>query len=106
MEKCTDPTWSENQLTKEEAIAMYEGNEWKQWNDEKKFSFQMLQHRLCMPFGEFLKAAEIVLGRPVFTHEFAFREGLIREWLGDKPMPTFDEIIGLIPKDKLIIVSQ
>ena len=66
--------------------------------------FQLFQNRLCMDFGDFHEAIEKVLGRPVYTHEFAHPENLQQELLGDKPAPTLEEIIDLIPKEKRIII--
>jgi hypothetical protein len=58
-----------------------------------------------MDFGRFHEAIEAVLKRPVFTHEFAYRENIVKEYLGEKPMPTLDEIIELIPAEKRIIIK-
>ena len=58
-----------------------------------------------MPFGVFHEAIEKVLNRSVWTHEFAFRDQMIKEYLGEKPAPSFEEILALIPADKLIIVG-
>ena len=91
------------QFTKEQAIAIYEGGEWKDWTDEEVVKLQLFQDKLCVPFGVFHKAIEIVLGRPVWTHEFAFRELLIDEYQKERPMPTMDDIIALISKDKIVI---
>lgn len=48
----------------------------------------------------FHEAMEKTLGRPVFTHEFAFREELRKELYGEKEPSTFEEICALIPKEK------
>ena len=66
--------------------------------------FQMFTPRLCMPFDVFQEAVEKTLGRPVFTHEFAY-SGIKDELLGNKVVPTFDEIVNLIPTDKKVIVA-
>ena len=47
---------------------------------------------------------EAVLGRPVFTHEFAFKEKLQGELGGEKEAPTFEEILALIPEGKRVAV--
>lgn len=59
-----------------------------------------------MDFGTFHKAMEEALGRPVWTHEFAFSDQLKKEFLGDKPAPTFEEIVNLIPAEKRIILQS
>lgn len=63
--------------------------------------FQVEQNKLCMPFNVFHEAIEKTLGRPVFTHEFAFREELRKELYGEKESPTFEEICAYIPKEAI-----
>ena len=96
------------QLTTQEAIALAERGDWKQWTPQQRAMFQMVQECLCMPFGEFHQAIQTTLGRPVYTHEFgsAGRIGLMQELAGLKSAPTLDEIIALIPADlDLTVVS-
>jgi len=93
------------QLTREQAIAIAQSGEWKDWTDDEIVKFQLFQKRLCLPFDEFHRAVEGVLGRPVYTHEFAHVDNLRAEYLGERQAPTFDEIIGLIPKEKLIVIG-
>lgn len=97
---------SARQLSKEEAIAFCESGKWKEMSDEEVFQLQMFQDLLCVDFGRFHQATEKVLGRPVFTHEFASPKGLIDEYLGKRGKPSLEDIIGLIPRDKLIIVAK
>lgn len=92
------------QITKEQAIAIYDGGEWKDWTDEDVVRFQLYQDRLALPFSRFQLAMEKVLGRSVWTHEFAFRDGLIAEYEGRRPKPTFGDILALIPKEKRIML--
>lgn len=94
------------QLTKEQVMAIYEGGEWKDWSDEEIVKFQLFQDRLAVPFARFHEAVEKVLGRSVWTHEFAFRDNLIAEYKKERPAPTFEEICNLIPKEKLIILNM
>lgn len=92
-------------MTKEQAIALYESGWWKNKTPRQIAMFQMFEDRLCLPFGEFHKAVEEALGRPVFTHEFGLnRDGLQKELLGDQPAPTPQQILEMIPKDKLVAV--
>lgn len=93
------------QLTKEQAIALAETKWWENCTDEEIVRFQFFQDKLCMDFGEFHRAVEAVAGRPVWTHEFAFKDRLIEELYGDKPKPTLEEIMNLIPEDKRIIIG-
>lgn len=92
------------QLNKEQAIAMFESKVYESWTSEQIVRFQLFQDRLCMPFDVFHKAITEVLNRDVFTHEFAYRDSLILEYLGEKPAPTFDEIMNLIPEEKRLII--
>lgn len=94
------------QLTREEAIALHDSDVWKAWTPMERASFQMVQDKLCMPFAEFHKAVEDVLERPVWTHEFGLnRDGLLKELAGLCDAPTMDEILALIPAEKLLIVE-
>jgi hypothetical protein len=92
------------QITKEQAIAIAESEIWKDWTDEQVVLFQLFQRRLAMPFDVFHRAIEKVLGRSVWTHEFAYTKELIAEYLGLKPKPTFKDIVNLIPEEKRVVV--
>ena len=92
------------QLTKEQAIAFHDSEVWKDWTSRQIAEFQMEQDKLCVPFDVFHKAMEDTLGRPVWTHEFAFIDNLRKELYGEKPAPTLKEIIDLIPADKRILI--
>ncbi len=94
------------QMTKEQALYFYQNKMHERITDDsERFEFQLLQDRLCMPFSEFHRCAEVALGRPVFTHEFAYPQHLKDEFYGNKPKSDFADIIALIPADKLIIVK-
>ena len=93
------------ELTEQQAIALSETRFWENATPDEIFRFQLFTRRLCMPFGVFHEAAEKVLGRSVWTHEFAFLDELKREYLGEKPAPTFNEILALIPANKTVIVG-
>ena len=91
-------------ITRAYAKALYESGFWESMSDKERAMFQLFEDRLCMPFDVFHAAIEKALGRPVWTHEFALnRAGLQAELLGDAPRPTMDEIVGLIPAEKLIV---
>lgn len=95
-----------NQLTREQAIALHDSGAWKQWSAAERALFQMQQDCLCMPFDEFHKAVEATLGRPVWTHEFGLnRKGLTDELLGLADAPSFEQIVALIPAEKLVLVE-
>lgn len=90
-------------MDKEQAIKLAESKFWETMSDRDIVGFQLFEDTLCMPFSVFHKAIENVLGRPVFTHEFAF-DGLKKEFLGVRLAPTMEEIINLVPEDKRIIL--
>lgn len=93
------------QLTKEQAIEIYKGGEWKDWSDEEVVKFQLYQRKCCLPFNVFHVAVGRVLGRPVFTHEFANWQAIIDEYEGKRTAPTFDEIVNMIPEEKRLVIG-
>ena len=93
------------QLTHEEAIAIYDSKCWESWDNAKVARLQLFQNYLFLPFGKFHEAVEEILCRPVWTHEFANRERLVDEMLGKRPAPTMQEIIDMIPEKKRIIIE-
>ena len=97
--------WAEKQLTTEQAIAMAESGVWKEWTAEQVVRFQLFQEKLCMDFIHFHKCMQDVLGRPVWTHEFAFRDELVKEYLGAKETPSFEDILNLIPEEKRLVIG-
>jgi hypothetical protein len=103
----TKPWWAERQITREEAILIHDSKLWEDWTHRQRAEFQLTQRCLAMPFGVFHEAVEKALGRPVWTHEFGLNwAGLVRELRGDLPPPTMQEIIDLIPPEKLIVVER
>lgn len=64
------------QITKEQAVRFYESGVWQDMTAKQKVEMQLFQDRLAMPFSEFHEAMESVLGRTVYTHEFANRDSL------------------------------
>jgi len=97
--------WADKQVTKDEAIEIAESGIWNEWSDEVLFCFGMFQQRLSFDFSKFHEATEKVLGRPVWTHEFAYRDLLIAQWLKKKPQASFSDVINLIPEEKRICVE-
>lgn len=92
------------QLTREQAIAYHDAGEWIKLNAKERFSFQIEQDCLCMPFSEFQMAANVALGRPVYTHEFADRDGLRAEFEGKVSAPSLAEIVGKLPGEKVAVM--
>ena len=92
------------QFTREEAIEFAKSKVWEDWDDEMLAGFQLFQDKLCVDFSRFHRAMESALERPIFTHEFGFKEGLMEEFLGKRRRPNLQEILNLVPKDKVIAV--
>lgn len=78
---------------------------WTGLTDREIVTFQLFTDNLCMPWSRFHEAVTKALGRSVWTHEFAKPDLLRAEFLGELPAPTFDEILSLIPSEKLVIVG-
>ena len=92
-------------IGEDKAIELFDSNWWEQCNHQEIAEFQLFTKELCCPFGVFHEAMEKTLGRPMRTHEFGTNyEGLCAEFLGEREPPTFEEIVGLIPEEKRIIV--
>lgn len=93
-------------MTREQAVKLCESNWWIGKEPMDLAMFQMFEDRLCMPFDIFHAAIEKALGRPVWTHEFGLNhDGLKKELLGEKPMPTMQQILELIPADKRLVIE-
>jgi hypothetical protein len=92
-------------MTQQEALRLAQTRFWEEMDFRQRAMFQLFEPRLCMPFEVFHEAVEHALGRPVWTHEFGLNwEGLQRELLGDRPAPSLDEILDLLPPDRRFIV--
>lgn len=93
------------QLNREEALAFAESGEWKSWTPAQRGAFQLQQKLLCMDFSAFHEGLEALLNRPVWTHELINPQALIDEWKGIKEAPSMQEILNLIPAEKLIVAN-
>lgn len=94
------------QFTREEAVAFHDAGAWRKLTPPTLALFQLTQDKLCVPFGEFHRAIEIALARPVYTHEFGLnREGLLAELQGKADAPTLSDVIALIPAAKLVLLG-
>lgn len=94
-----------NEFTKEEAVALAASNWWEDVSHKAAAEFQLMTPRLCMPLDLFQEYLQEALGRPVFTHELGLNvDGLRKELYSEAPAPTLDEIIGLLPREKVVLV--
>ncbi|HET9893260.1 MAG TPA: hypothetical protein VFQ42_22470 [Mycobacterium sp.] len=88
---------SADEITAEQAIALANAGWWRNREPREVALFQMHVKRLCMPFDVFHAALESALGRPVWTHELGLDwDGLLAELRGDRPAPSFEDILGLL----------
>ena len=93
-------------IGKEAAIAMAASMWWLGKSPREICDVQLFTQEVCMDFGDFQAALEAALGRPVWTHELALDyNGIVAEYLGNKPAPTMQDIIDLIPEGKRIILE-
>jgi len=93
-------------MTSEQAVALAQTAWWEGMPAQEIVMFQLFERKLCMPFGLFHKAVEEALGRPVWTPEFGLNyEGLKAEFLKERPAPSFEEILNLIPAEKRIVIG-
>ena len=95
-------------MSETEAKAMAESKWWESTPIEQAVMFQLFEERLVMPFALFHEGIEKVLGRPIWTHEFAFADkpGGLREEAQHKCQPpSMQEIMDLIPTEKRIVIE-
>lgn len=89
----------------EKAIELAGSGWWKDKTPEEICNVQLFTSELCMDFGDFHMALEKCLRRPVWTHELGMNyDGLCKEFLKQQDPPTFDEIVGLLDKNKTVVV--
>lgn len=75
-----------HEMSREEALAWIEKRWWEGLDARTIALAQLRQPRLCMPFHDFQKAVEEAAGCPVWTHEFAQPEVLIK-LIEERPEP-------------------
>lgn len=92
------------QITQQEAIALGKSNALMDLPPKDRAMFQLHQQFLAYDFGQFQLDMEELLGRPVWTHEFANAERLKAEAAGKIPALTLDQIMDMIPAEKRILV--
>lgn len=94
-----------SQMTREEAVAFAQHGLWRHLSVKDRGRLQLCQSLLCMPLEAFHEGIEALLGRPVFTHEFAFMDRLRSEAEGHMPTPSLFDILELIPADKRVVLD-
>ena len=99
-------------FTKAEAIAYADSGAWQDLSDRELVAMQLHHVQCCMPFEVFHGAVERVLGRPVWTHEFAGDgwQRITDEFNGVRGAPSLSEIIGQLTErmgpGKVIVAVQ
>ena len=95
-----------NKMTRNQAIKFSKAWEKKGWDKFDKLilaRFQLGESFLAVPWGMFHESVELLLGRPVWTHEFANYQSLIDEYESGKNISLFD-VFDKLPKDKPKII--
>lgn len=92
----TEPRLSEYQFTREEAIEFAQKRKWESLTPKERGLLQMRQDRLCMDFSAFHEGITALLGRDVWTHEFARPDKLWNEYLNGETI-DFAAVLAKIP---------
>ncbi len=94
------------ELTYEQAVAMCRSRWWEGLDPRTAVLRQMSESYFIMPWMTLHEMLSKALDRPVFSHEILNLRGSLRkELLGDKPAPTIEEILALIPAERRILVG-
>ncbi len=98
--------YERKRIGKDKAIELAKSEWWVGKPAREIAMFQMFTAELAMPFSVFHEALEKALGRPVWTHELGLNyDGLCSELLGEKPTPSMEDIVNLIPAEKRLVVT-
>jgi hypothetical protein len=92
-------------ITEAEALAFGESGAWMTLTNRERAELQLWARLLCMPFATFHASLEAALDRPVWTHEIADPERLLRELEGLQAAPDLEGIIGQVPADKRVVIG-
>lgn len=88
----------------EDAVAFAETEWWESVPLVDAARYQLNEDKLVMPFDKFHRGIEKMLGRPVFTHEFAGVERLRAEAASMRDAPSLAEVLAMIPEEKRVVV--
>ncbi|BAV64777.1 DUF7736 domain-containing protein [Sphingobium cloacae] len=91
------------QFTKEEAVAFAEEGKWSSLSPSERGLLQLRQDRLCMPWEKAHEGVTALLGRPVYTHEFADPDSLWAEANGAIPKAQLSDVLAKLSPDALIL---
>lgn len=91
-------------ITREQAVKFSESGWWEGKTVCEITALQLYESRLCMPeFQMFHEAVEVALGRPVFTHEFAFVQRLQKKF--EEKHPEAAELKAQMQREKDVFCS-
>ena len=95
-------------ITTKQAQNLAESGWWMAQPDEVIAKYILSHGILCCPFSVLHKATETLLKRPVYTHEFADTQGLLKEANGlRRPENPIESLCRIAPHlaDNIIIVK-
>lgn len=101
----TEPRLAEYQFTREEAIEFASERKWESLTTKERGLLQLRQDRLCMEFSAFHEGITALLGRDVWTHEFASPDELWAEYLSGETI-SFADVLAKIPAHVGVIVAS
>ena len=89
------------QLTSNEAKDLASVEWWKNKTAFEISEYQLIQKRLCMPVSVFTFSLSTALERPVYTHELANPDALLKELRAIRPMVVGDVVEPIKPEYQL-----
>lgn len=100
---------NQTSIGREAAIKLAESGWLKSRKPGEAAAVQLYVKELCMDFSDFHKDMEALLGRPVWTHEFADVESLQREHVGLAPTRTLADVmqaaVDLVGVERVIVAG-
>lgn len=80
---------------------------WWETATPREIAHLQLWRRECIcPLSLFVDSLSPALGRPVMHHELGCDwDGLCLELIGERDAPTMQQIVGLIPEDKRMVLE-
>ncbi len=105
----TEPRLAPYQFTRDEAIAFAQAGTWQKLSPQERGLLQLRQDLMCMDFSVFHEGITELLGRPVYTHEFAKPDMLWEEYLGVREKPDLEAIIAKLPehlRKNMIVIER
>lgn len=91
------------QFTRDEAVAFASERKWEALTPKERGLLQLRQELLCMDFSAFHEGIAALLGRPVYTHEFADPDALWCEYQSGDTI-DFEAVLAKLPKHVEVIV--